>query len=174
MQIFWSRGYEEAGLTELCEVMGIVRGSFYKAFGSKRALFLRVLERYDRTHIGAGVAMLREGEGTGEERIASLFGGAVERARAGDHRGCLLCNTASGPGLGEEGVREAVEAQFAQLTDGFAAALADTRRYGLAGDADRLAEARRLTMVYTGLRVLARGAMPVDMLDDAVAGMLAA
>ena len=174
MHVFWREGYEGAGLSELCAAMGIVRGSFYKAFGSKRALFLRVLERYDREHVAAGVAMLHEGEGPGERRIAAVFEGGIAAARTGEGRGCLLCNTASGPALVEEGVQEAVARQLDDLTEGFAAALADTERFGTADAATRLAEARRLTLAYVGLRVLGRGGAAPAMLEDAVTRVLAA
>ena len=174
MQVFWAQGYEGAGLTELCAAMGIVRGSFYKAFGSKRALFLRALERYDREHVAAGVAMLSGGEGPGERRIAAVFEAGIAAARAGDGRGCLLCNTAGGPALAEAGVREAVTRQLDDLTDGFAAALTDTERWRTADPTERLAEARRLTLAYVGLRVLGRGGAAPTMLEDAVARVLAA
>ena len=46
MQVFWQHGYEDASLPDLLNGMGLTRGSLYKAFGDKRQLFLRALERY--------------------------------------------------------------------------------------------------------------------------------
>jgi AcrR family transcriptional regulator len=46
LHLFWQRGYGGTSLSDLTEAMGINRPSFYAAFGSKEALFRRVIERY--------------------------------------------------------------------------------------------------------------------------------
>ena len=168
MQVFWQHGYEEAGLTELLEAMGIVRGSFYKAFGSKQALFLRVLERYDRQVVDGGVALLSDTSRPGPERIALFFSSGLDAARAGDRRGCLLCNAASGPVLEDDEVRRAVEAQLMRIAEGFATALEGE----IADDAARRAEANRLLMHYVGLRVLGRGVLDIDAMSDGLRSVI--
>ena len=170
MQVFWQHGYGDAGLAELLEAMGIVRGSFYKAFGSKQALFMRVLERYDRQVVDGGVALLTDASRPGRERIALFFASGLDAARAGDRRGCLLCNTASGPVLEDDEVRQAVEAQMARLTDAFAIALQDD----IPDEVARRAEASRLLMHYVGLRVLGRGGVDADAMADGLRAVLGA
>ncbi len=50
MKLFWSRGYTATSLSDLLEVMGIARSSFYASFGTKRKLFIECLELFgDRT-----------------------------------------------------------------------------------------------------------------------------
>ena len=168
MELFWERGYDGVGLTELLGAMGIVRGSLYKAYGSKRALFLRALALYEARHLEPGLAVLA-GEGPGEARIAGVFAAGA----AGGRRGCLLCNTAAGSAGADDEVAAAVDRQLDRLTEGFAAALADTGAMRGASGAERLAEARRLTLHYVGLRVRARTGAPADALGPppaAVAG----
>src|ERR671910_2905737 len=46
MGAFWVRGYEATSLADLMQVMGLQKGSIYKAFGDKHALFLSALQRY--------------------------------------------------------------------------------------------------------------------------------
>ncbi|WP_246642223.1 TetR/AcrR family transcriptional regulator [Rhizobium laguerreae] len=46
MNVFWDRGYHDAALPDLLSAMEISKGSFYKAFGDKKAIFLRALELY--------------------------------------------------------------------------------------------------------------------------------
>lgn len=45
-RLFWQHGYEGTSLDELTTALGIAKPSLYAAFGNKRALFERVLERY--------------------------------------------------------------------------------------------------------------------------------
>jgi len=44
--MFHDRGYDDVGVAELSEAMGIAPPSFYAAFESKAGLFARALERY--------------------------------------------------------------------------------------------------------------------------------
>lgn len=48
LQVFWSKGYDAASLTDLTEAMGITRPSLYAAFGNKEALFRQALDLYER------------------------------------------------------------------------------------------------------------------------------
>ena len=170
MQVFWQHGYDEAGLAELLDAMEIVRGSFYKAFGSKQALFLRVLERYDAEVVDRGVALLTDATMDGRERIAVFFSSALDAVRAGDRRGCLLCNTASGPVLEDEDVRDAVEAQMTRLADAFADALeADFPDEVAAG---RKPAASSCTM--SACACLGRGGFDAEAMLDGVRGLLGA
>jgi TetR/AcrR family transcriptional repressor of nem operon len=44
--VFWEHGYSATSLSDLLESTGLAKGSLYKAFGDKRQLFVRALERY--------------------------------------------------------------------------------------------------------------------------------
>jgi TetR/AcrR family transcriptional regulator, transcriptional repressor for nem operon len=46
-----SRGYEGTSIDDLVKALNLHRGSLYKAFGSKRGLFLAVLRRYVEVHL---------------------------------------------------------------------------------------------------------------------------
>jgi AcrR family transcriptional regulator len=46
MRVFWRNGYEATTLDDLTDAMKVSRPSLYAAFGSKDALFLKVVERY--------------------------------------------------------------------------------------------------------------------------------
>lgn len=46
MNVFWDQGYHDASLPDLLAAMEISKGSFYKAFGDKKAVFLKALDLY--------------------------------------------------------------------------------------------------------------------------------
>ena len=51
MQVFWAKGYKATSLRNICASTGLGRSSLYAAFGDKRGLYLKALDRYE----GAGV-----------------------------------------------------------------------------------------------------------------------
>ena len=46
MQVFWRKGYLGTSLSDLTDAMGIERPSLYAAFGNKKSLFRKALDRY--------------------------------------------------------------------------------------------------------------------------------
>src|ERR1700722_19313385 len=46
LQVFWRKGYEGTSLSDLTKAVGVNRPSLYAAFGDKKALFRKVLDRY--------------------------------------------------------------------------------------------------------------------------------
>ncbi len=107
LRVFWDRGYEAASLADLTAAMGINRPSFYAAFGSKEALFTRVLDRYvDGPAAPVGAALLAP---TAREVVRDLL--AFYADSAGDPerpRGCLLVQGALACGEESHAVRDAL------------------------------------------------------------------
>ncbi|WP_030599359.1 TetR/AcrR family transcriptional regulator [Streptomyces fulvoviolaceus] len=94
MQAFWTLGYANTSPAALAEATGVGKGSLYNAFGSKRELFERALERYDR--LGAEVtAELLARPGTTRECLRAFLYDSVKSDLAQPiRRGCLAVNTA--------------------------------------------------------------------------------
>ncbi len=46
MRLFWRQGYEGTSLEDLTTALGIAKPSLYAAFGNKRSLFTKAVERY--------------------------------------------------------------------------------------------------------------------------------
>ena len=57
--LFREQGYEGTSVPELTERLGICRQSLYTAFGDKRGLYLRALERWGDRETEAKLALLR-------------------------------------------------------------------------------------------------------------------
>lgn len=98
-ELFWRKGYDGASVGDLTEAMKITPPSFYFAFQSKEALFLRVVDRYrqEQAKIVAG-ALRQETIGAVVQALLTGFGALfcnVDRVR-----GCLIMNSALPVGEG--------------------------------------------------------------------------
>ena len=162
MNVFWSKGYDGASLQDLLDAMNIARGSLYKAFEDKHAVYLAALDRYDRTEIQRAVDVLRDtSAGDGATRIQRF----LEDARAAvvrrhDRRGCFLCNAAVDRAAMDGEVQAKVLAMTKRMESAVAVALNECAQ-AAGWSAKRRAEAAlALTNAYVGLRVLARSGFP--------------
>ena len=90
---FWSR-IEATSVRDLATDMGIGGASLYNAFGDKRALFARSLERYVNRTARERIARL-EASGQAKDCIAAFVAEIIERSlKDRDRKGCLLVNSA--------------------------------------------------------------------------------
>jgi len=95
---FWQHGFERTNMPELLDSMGVGRASFYNAFGSKREVFLQILDLYFemvRSHLCGLIADANDSR----HAVALLVDGILNvakspEANATGWRGCLIGNTA--------------------------------------------------------------------------------
>ncbi|RBM07307.1 TetR/AcrR family transcriptional regulator [Streptomyces sp. PT12] len=88
MELFWRQGYEGTSIADICQALGIQPPSLYAAFGSKRDLFEKALDRY----MSRPTADLREAveRPTAREAALHLLTSRVEAFTApGLPRGCM-------------------------------------------------------------------------------------
>ena len=88
---FWNAGYAATSLDDLCDATGMNRPSLYGAFGDKRELYLKTLERY--TQIGRrAMDEALDYERPVSESLARVYASALSLYfQPGDSaRGCFL------------------------------------------------------------------------------------
>src|SRR4030095_8639349 len=91
---FWLRGYEATSVRALADAMGIGGTSLYNAYGDKRALFSRSLERYAQRSMRERIARLEAGHRP-REAIGAFIAEIIDRSlKDPDRKGCLLVNSA--------------------------------------------------------------------------------
>ncbi|GAA3635636.1 TetR/AcrR family transcriptional regulator [Kineosporia mesophila] len=96
LRIFWEFGYDATSLTMLREGLGISSASFYAAFGSKEALFERVLDRY-LSGPGTVSEPLEDTSLPPREAVRSaLTASAAMQTHASHPSGCLIALGAIG------------------------------------------------------------------------------
>lgn len=133
--VFWQRGYAEAGITELEEATGLTRSSLYNAFGSKRGLFDAVLAQYLDDIVRTRLRPLGGGDPGALEAYVEDMRAAIAADSPRARLGCLLLNAGSSPLASDDAeVRSLVSGYAAEMRAAIRAAVAD-RRPDLAPDA---------------------------------------
>ncbi|TDQ00517.1 TetR/AcrR family transcriptional regulator [Labedaea rhizosphaerae] len=158
MEAFWTNGYAGTSPADLAEATGVAKGSLYHSFGSKRELFGKALDLYDR--VGAEVTEdYLSRPGTAKECIRAYLLHLVEMDLAGPvKRGCLVVNTTLELAGRDEEATKAVRRIAQRGIDLLAERIERGQRDGdVAADVDAMAVARFLMNTIGGLRVMARG-----------------
>jgi TetR/AcrR family transcriptional repressor of nem operon len=109
MDVFWTKGFENASLDDLTQATGVGRQSLYDTFGDKRALYLAALQHYREAGEGEMLAAL---EGPQPLRLAvrACLDYVIRAVSTeGKRRGCLLVDAAVERSEHDEDVRRCVE-----------------------------------------------------------------
>ncbi len=90
--LFWRKGYQATSLSDLLEVTGIGRGSFYAAFVDKRTLFLECLDLFgERTK---DIVMRSRSEKPPLDVLQNFLECSFFGANSSKNQwGCMLVNT---------------------------------------------------------------------------------
>ncbi|HZI00716.1 MAG TPA: TetR family transcriptional regulator [Flavisolibacter sp.] len=92
-ELFMIKGFESTSTEDLLTAMKINKGSLYHSFGSKRELFVRVLQYYSDKYIDGFARRLEESN----DPIADIKASFLDIARNGTQvsfmKGCFLGNT---------------------------------------------------------------------------------
>ena len=154
---FWNRGYRGTSVRDLAETIGISTPSLYNAFGDKRTLFVRALERYLDQSMRARIERL-ESSLPPKQAVSRFIGEIINRSVSDrERRGCFLINSAIEVAPHDKELGAAIAECLGELEAFF-------RRSIMAAQADgtvpRQREAtdlaRLLVGVLLGIRVLAR------------------
>lgn len=171
---FWMHGYEKTSVRDLAEAMGIGGTSLYNAYGDKRALFARSLERYAERSMRERIARLESGHRP-KEAIAAFVDEIVERSlKDPDRKGCLLINSALDVAPHDAEIGAVVSGYLDEIRGFFHRNLIAARKAGQVPktiDADSIAT--HLLGVIAGIRVLARTGASRRRLEDVARPALA-
>ena len=91
-EAFWERGYGATSISDLVAATGLQPGSIYAAFGSKKGMFLEVLDEYGSRFLGEVRSTLRREASSLDAIRAFLEAIAEDTMQRQGARGCLLVN----------------------------------------------------------------------------------
>jgi AcrR family transcriptional regulator len=94
-ELFWERGFEATGITDLEQVTGLNRSSLYSCFGSKKVIFDLALSAYIESFIEPLLAPM-EGPTADVRSVEGFFdglGAMFQNDTRSARRGCLWVNS---------------------------------------------------------------------------------
>ncbi len=154
---FWMRGYEATSVRDLAQAMGIGGTSLYNAYGDKRALFARSLERYANRSMRERIARLEDSHRP-KEAIRAFLAEIIDRSlKDSDRKGCLLVNSALDVAPHDAEIGKVVGGYLDEIRAFFRRNVEAARRAGqVPRTIDPEAVSGHLLGVLLGIRVLAR------------------
>ncbi len=173
VQCFWTRGYEATSVRDLIEKTGITGASLYNAFGDKRALYHKALDRYVEESLADRIC--RGEELAPRQAIGAFFAEIIKRSLGDpEHKGCMLVNAALDVAPHDAEFRNIVAGVLVRIEGFFRGRVEAGQADGTitrALSAKNLA--RHLLGVLIGVRVLARVRPERALLEGVVAPALA-
>ena len=171
---FWMHGYEGTSVRDLAEAMGIGGASLYNAYGDKRALFTRSLERYANRSMRERISRL-EASHRSREAIVAFIEEIVNRSlEDADRKGCLLINSALDVAPHDAEIGAVVSGYLDEIRAFFRRNLEAARKAGqVPRKLDAGSVATHLLGVIAGIRVLARTGAGRRQLEDVARPALA-
>jgi TetR/AcrR family transcriptional repressor of nem operon len=169
---FWRHGYGATSVRDLGAAMGLGAASLYNAFGDKRTLFVRCLDRYlDR---GLRERIDRLERGLPPRAAIEAFMAEILALSRRDRRGCLMVNSATEVGPHDTGIGAILRERLGELEGFFRRCLRAGQRDGsIAAGIDAADVARLLLATVMGLRVLSRARPDPALLEGAARQALA-
>jgi TetR/AcrR family transcriptional regulator, transcriptional repressor for nem operon len=156
IECFWRRGLEATSVRDLCESTGLNQPSLYNAFGDKRTLFTKALERYAARSMRERIARLeRQAPKTA---IEAFFRELIRRSLSDpDHRGCLIVNSALEVGPHDAELRRVIAAYLGEIEGFFQRCLERAAAEGSIPKSVNPRDTGRLFLgILLGIRVAAR------------------
>lgn len=172
MLCFWRHGYTATGMKQLEAATQLQTSSLYNAFGSKEALFLKVLDHYYQEVMARRIEHYLHNYERPLDGVREFFSDSFVSDKRGPGIGCLAVNTSTELGPHQLAVREKLQRAFQQLNSGFAFALTQAQQRGeLSAAVDTKQRAAHLLLLLNGLLVQARLADKSLWYDDAMASL---
>ena len=169
MHMFWHKGYEGTSMEDLLSAMDLNRGSLYDTFGDKRALFLKVMDRYCLGMMSERFAMLDQ-PGPALETLTQFITGMMEAALADpERRGCLVANTVMELAPHEKDIGARLATALKGMEERFFRVLTRAKKQGeLSPEKDPRALGRFLTTMMQGTIVMIKAGTPAEAVRQTV------
>jgi TetR/AcrR family transcriptional repressor of nem operon len=157
IECFWRRGLEATSVRDLATEMGINGPSLYNAFGDKRTLFTKALDRYAERWMRERIER-SESEASPKSAIRHFLVELIERSiHDRQRRGCLIVNSALEVSPHDIELREVIASYLREIEMFFRRCLERGQQAGeIEPDIDPRETAGHFLGIVLGIRVAAR------------------
>jgi TetR/AcrR family transcriptional regulator, copper-responsive repressor len=147
MQAFWALGFSGTSVDVLSDATDMNRPSLYAAFGDKRALYLKTLERYTQA-AEASILKALAPERSLAEGLRALFDQALRTYSSGEvgAQGCYLIGTAATEAVSDVEIRAVLGKSLRSFENLITARIELAKK---SGELSRSADADALAMTAT-------------------------
>lgn len=154
---FWHRGYEATSVRDLADEMNIAGASLYNAFGDKRSLYVRALNRYLDQSFRERISRI-EPSLPPREAIVAFLREIVKRSLTDkQRRGCMLVNSAIESAPHDAEFYDIVAAFLDEVERFFFRCVSNGQKDGTITKAHSAEDlSKSLLGILLGIRVLAR------------------
>lgn len=176
MQVFWTKGYVGASLSDLTQSMGINKPSMYSTFGNKEALFIKATKHYVASQMEQRLALLFEQDTPLKLRLKNYMRSIIAmQCDSEQPKGCylVLCQSELvGGDIPEEAAQLLTDIESAPkklLCDLFTT---DIEALSLGLSTDASSNALSLYTVLKGTASMARSGVPLNELEPVIDNIL--
>ncbi|MEM9838105.1 MAG: TetR/AcrR family transcriptional regulator [Pseudomonadota bacterium] len=153
-ELFWRKGFDDVSVGDLVDATGLNRYQLYQTFGSKRDIFLTILDSYiAESHEAVKGFLDEEGANPYDALYNCIYNKMLDPEIF--PAGCLMCTTAVDVAAKDEEVAEIFNQVNADMHVSFAEAFRRAQSKGLVPDdrdADAFAELAHALYFSTGVQ----------------------
>lgn len=169
LHLFWEKGYAHTSMRDLVEATGVAPAGLYAAFGDKKSLYVKALQKYRDEYFDRMIAELLQDDAVPSD-ISLVFdniGSRMQTLKRGI--GCLWTNGAAEFGGSEPDLVELFQWNALRLDKEFQRVLSRAAHRGEWMSAFSPSEASaQLVTLFHGILVLARGKADPDLINRSV------
>lgn len=106
MELFWTKGYHNLGINEICRETGMTKGAFYNSFESKESFLLATINAYGNLIVNHLQNQIKESKLKPFAKLKQIYKNMLTSQIENNFKGCLVNNMMSEMGISNNAVAE--------------------------------------------------------------------
>lgn len=112
IELFWTKGYHNLGVDQICRETGMTKGAFYNSFKSKELFLLTTIESYGILITNYLQTHLSNDKQNAFDKLLTLYKEMLQSQTENNYKGCLVNNMMSEMAVSSTSVSSLTESQF--------------------------------------------------------------
>jgi len=174
VRMFWKKGYADTSMRDIVEATRVAHAGLYSAFGNKRDLYFKCLQRYYQRFGDIAIKQLEaeDSDITSVHRFFEVISQGIEGGRF--QTGCLIGNTVVEFGSDADDVIGFSRKFIERLSQAFSVALEHAKaKQQIGSEEDTAALSEFLTTFFYGQMTMVRAGISIEKIRSGTACVLA-